>query len=86
MFPVGRLDSTVTGMMIGWSVFVERTVSTRRHDTFGPGETMMGFLATTTVHRLRGKVSFATTVFVTLSFEVQENPPFNGKGTREGGR
>jgi hypothetical protein len=29
---------------------------------------MMGLLATTTVHRLRGKISFATTVVMTLSF------------------
>jgi hypothetical protein len=67
MFPVGRLQLTVSEMMIDRFEFLERTVSTRRHDTFGPDETKMGFLATTTVYRLRGKISFATTVVMTLS-------------------
>jgi hypothetical protein len=67
MFPVDRLQLTVSEMMIDGSEFLESTVSTRRHDTFGPDETKMGVLATITVHRLRDKISFATTVVMTLS-------------------
>ena len=68
MFPVDRLQLTVSEMMIDRSEFLESTVSTRRHDAFGPRETKMSSLASITVHRLRGRISLAATVVVALSF------------------
>ena len=56
--------------MIGCSEFLERTVSTRRHDTVCPGETIMSFLATIAVNHFRGNSSFATISVIALSFAL----------------
>ena len=68
MFPVGRLVSTVSEMMIGWPMLLERTISTRRHDTVWSRLTKVRVLATTAVSGFRGASSFATTCTIALSF------------------